>query len=145
MKPGSLLPHSQELAASCPYPEPKSDSREMVRNMVKSLRCGVVSTSPSPQARGPPLAGFPRLLIQYIRSCSPYRVRDGTRWRHCATSRKVAGSIPYMGIVIVFSRSPSDRTMALASTQTLAESNTRVISWGGSKDGWCVGLRTLQP
>jgi len=36
------------------------------------LRRGVVSTSPYPQARGPPLVGSPRLLIRYIRSCPPY-------------------------------------------------------------------------
>ena len=29
---------------------------------------GVVSTSPNPQAGGPPLVGCPRLLIQFIRS-----------------------------------------------------------------------------
>jgi hypothetical protein len=33
---------------------------------------GVVSTSPKPQAGGPPLVGCPRLLIQYIRSYHPY-------------------------------------------------------------------------
>ena len=32
-----------------------------------------VSTSPNPQAGGPPLVGSPRLLIQYIRSYPPYR------------------------------------------------------------------------
>ena len=37
------------------------------------LRGGVVSTSPNPQAGGPPLVGCPRLLIQFIRSYSPYR------------------------------------------------------------------------
>jgi hypothetical protein len=37
-------------------------------------RLGVVSTSPSPQAEGPPLVGHPRLLIQYI--CS-----DPSYWR----------------------------------------------------------------
>jgi hypothetical protein len=37
------------------------------------LRWGVVSTSPNPQAGGPPLVGCPRLhIIQYIRSCPPY-------------------------------------------------------------------------
>src|SRR5215469_15427868 len=36
-------------------------------------RGGVVSTSPNPQAGGPPLVGCPRLLIQYIRSYPPYR------------------------------------------------------------------------
>jgi hypothetical protein len=33
----------------------------------------VISTSPNPQVRGPPLVGCPRLLIQFIRSYPPYR------------------------------------------------------------------------
>jgi hypothetical protein len=37
------------------------------------LRRGVVSTSPNPQAGGPPHVGCPRLLIQFIHSYSPYR------------------------------------------------------------------------
>ena len=37
------------------------------------LQGRVVSTSPNPQAGGPPLVGCPRLLIQYIRSYPPYR------------------------------------------------------------------------
>ena len=36
-------------------------------------RGGVVSTSPNPQAGGPPLVGCPRLLIQFIRSYPPYQ------------------------------------------------------------------------
>jgi hypothetical protein len=43
--------------------------------------------------------------------------------RCCATNRKVAGSITD-GV------SPSDRTMALGSTQLLIEMSTRSISWG---------------
>jgi len=38
---------------------------------------------------------------------------------------------------------PSDRTMALGSTQRLTEMSTRCIFWG--KDGRCVGLTTLPP
>ena len=37
------------------------------------LRRGVVSTSPNPQAGGPPLVGCPRLLILFIHSYPPYR------------------------------------------------------------------------
>ena len=37
------------------------------------LQGGVVSTSPNPQAGGPPLVGCPRLLIPFIRSYDPYR------------------------------------------------------------------------
>ena len=40
---------------------------------INVLHWGVVSPSPNPQAGGPPLVGCPRLLIQYIRSYSPYR------------------------------------------------------------------------
>jgi hypothetical protein len=40
---------------------------------IRFLRRGVVSTSPNPQAGGPPLVGCPRLLIQFIHSYPPYR------------------------------------------------------------------------
>ena len=50
--------------------------------------------------------------------------------RCCATNRKVAGSIPDVVIGIFHSHNPSDRTMALGSTQTLTEMSTRSISWG---------------
>ena len=36
------------------------------------LQGGVVSTSPNPQAGGPPLVGCPRLLIKFIGSYPPY-------------------------------------------------------------------------
>jgi hypothetical protein len=39
---------------------------------IRVLRGGVVSTSPNPQAGGPPLVGCPRLLIQFIHSYPPY-------------------------------------------------------------------------
>ena len=43
--------------------------------------------------------------------------------RHCAMSRKVAGSIPD-GIIGIF-HNPSGRTVALESTQTLTDMHTR--------------------
>jgi hypothetical protein len=57
-----------------------------------------------------------------------------TRWRswlrHNATSRKVAGSIPY-GVTGIFHwHNPSGRTMSLGSTQPLTEMNTGYISCG---------------
>ena len=61
----------------------------------------------------------------------------------CATSRKVAGSIPYGVTEIVHRHNPSDRTMALGSTQPLTEVSTRNISWG--KGGRRVRLTTLPP
>jgi hypothetical protein len=36
------------------------------------LRRGVISTSPNPQAGGPPLVACPRLLIQFMHSYPPY-------------------------------------------------------------------------
>jgi len=49
---------------------------------------------------------------------------------HCATSRKVAGSIPDGVIGIFHGHNPSVRTMALGSTQSLTEMSTRNVSWG---------------
>jgi len=65
-------------------------------------------------------------------------------WRCCATNRNVTGSIPDGVTGIFHSHNPSDRTMALGSTQPLTEMSTRSISWGG-KSGRCVRLTTLPP
>ena len=57
----------------------------------------------------------------------------GTRWRsslrHCATRRKVAGSIPDCVIAIFHWHNPSGRTMSQGLTQPLTEMSTRNISW----------------
>jgi hypothetical protein len=49
--------------------------------------------------------------------------------RFCATNRKVAGSIPGGVTGILHSHNPSDRTVALGSTQHLTEMSTRSIFW----------------
>ena len=68
-------------------------------------------------------------------------VRGG--WlRHCATSRKVAGSIPDGVIGIFLLNIPYGRIMALGLTQPLTEMSTKSISLVG-KGGRCVGLTTL--
>jgi hypothetical protein len=58
----------------------------------------------------------------------------GTRWRswlrHCATNRRVAGSVPDGAIGLFHWHNPSGRTMALGLTQPLTEMRTRNISWG---------------
>ena len=58
----------------------------------------------------------------------------GTRWgsllRHCATRRKVAGSIPDDVIGIFHLHNSSGRIMALGLAQPLTEMSTRNISWG---------------
>jgi hypothetical protein len=68
----------------------------------------------------------------------------GTWWRswlrHCATNRKVAGSIPDGGIF--HWHNPSGRTVAQRSTQPLTEISATNMPWGG-KGGRCVGLTTL--
>ena len=60
-------------------------------------------------------------------------VNLGTRWcswlRHCATSRKVAASIPDDVGIFRWSNPPG-RSMALGSTQSLTEMSTRGISCG---------------
>jgi hypothetical protein len=48
----------------------------------------------------------------------------------CATNRKVAGSIPAGVIGIFHWHIPSDRSMALGTTQLLTEMSTRSIFWG---------------
>ena len=49
--------------------------------------------------------------------------------RHCATSRKVAVSIPDGVIGMFHWHNPSGRTMALGYTQSVTEMSTRNISW----------------
>jgi hypothetical protein len=49
---------------------------------------------------------------------------------YCATNRNVAGSIPDGVIGIFHWHNPSDRTMALGSTQPVTEMSTRSISCG---------------
>jgi len=62
--------------------------------------------------------------------------------RHCATNQKVAGSIPEDVIGNFYWHNLSGCTMALGSTQPLAEMITKNISWRGKGDR-CVGLTTL--
>jgi hypothetical protein len=54
--------------------------------------------------------------------------------RHCATSQKVAGSIPE-GVIEIFHWLNSSRTMALGSIQSLTETSTRGISSGVNAAG----------
>jgi hypothetical protein len=50
--------------------------------------------------------------------------------RYCATSRKVASSIPDGAIGIFHLLNSSSRTMTSGSTQPLTEMSTRNNSWG---------------
>ena len=59
-------------ARHLPYPQSRPEVSVHNSQQNHFLWRGVVDTSPNPQARGPPLVGCPRLLIQYIRSYPPY-------------------------------------------------------------------------
>jgi hypothetical protein len=50
--------------------------------------------------------------------------------RYCATSQKVAGSIPDVVMEFFIDIIPSDRTMTLGSTRPATEMSTSRISWG---------------
>jgi hypothetical protein len=73
-----------------------------------------------------------KMLITFGIGCFTFW-NGGTRWRsrlrHCATSRKVAGSIPDGVIVIFHLHNPSSRTMALGSTEHITEMSTGNIFW----------------
>jgi hypothetical protein len=64
MEPEISSPFSQEPASS-------EDQFNVLLRMCFFLWWTVVSPPPNQQARGPPLVGSPRLLIQYIRSYPP--------------------------------------------------------------------------
>jgi len=85
--------------------------------------------------RGEMKAACPLLRSFYNNNTDTKKLWEARCWwrswlRHCATSRKVAGSIPD-GVTGIFHwRNPSSRTMALGSTQPLTEMSTRNVSWG---------------
>jgi len=66
-------------------------------------------------------------LLKYVRII---RDRGGTVVKILCDKSEVAGSIPNGVIGIFHWYNPSDRTMALGSTQPLIEMSTRSISWG---------------
>jgi hypothetical protein len=97
-----------------------------------------------------PLMFVIRILIisksQSVCSSRSAVTLGGTRWRsllrHCATGRKVAGTIPFGVITIFHSCNPSGRTMT--------DRNEYQVYFllgrgGGGKGGRCVGLTNLPP
>jgi hypothetical protein len=81
------------------------------------------------------------LVCNYMSLGGPLMV---AQWlRYCATNRKVAGSIPDSVTGIFHWHNPSDRTMALGSTQLLTEWVPGAFP--GGKVGRCVGLINLPP
>jgi hypothetical protein len=63
--------------------------------------------------------------------------------RHCATNRKVAGSIPD-GVTGIFQcLNPSGRLVVLGSTQPLTEMSTRNLSWVRRADNLTTSMCRL--
>jgi hypothetical protein len=57
------------------------------------------------------------------------------RLSYCATNQKVAGEIPDGVMEIFIDINPSERTIALGSTQSLTEMSTRSVCWGVNTAG----------
>jgi len=88
---------------------------------------------------------FSQILFPYMFSKIKFLGRWRSWLRHCATSRKVAGSI-LSGVTGTFhSHNPSGCIMALGSTQSRTEMSTRNSSWGGGRRpiSWADNLTTF--
>jgi hypothetical protein len=82
------------------------------------------------QSKNFPLGGNTAIVFEIIRSTCDIGAWGGVVVKALHTSRTVPGSIPG-GVTGFFSDiSPSDRNMALRSTQSLVKMSTRNISWG---------------
>jgi len=104
---------------------------------LSSLVCNfMISKSPSPSG-----ALLSWLSSKWLSPSVPLKFchhdykTGGTRWRiwlkHCAISRKVAGSIPD-GVIGIFHRlKPCGCNMSVVSTQTETEMRNWVVSWRG--------------
>jgi hypothetical protein len=73
--------------------------------------------------------------FEFVPGNKVWTVIEGGMWWHswlrqCATSWKIAGSIPDGVTGIFHSHNPTGRTMALGLTQPLTEISTRNNSWG---------------
>jgi hypothetical protein len=113
---------------------------ECVKVLLISKLCGVFSFTlrrlyPSERACGNCwMGGWPRLkaVVHVVSKLLKVPSFVGTavaQWlRYCATNRKVPGSIPDGVMEFFIDINPSDRTMALGSTQPLTEIRTRCIS-----------------
>ena len=89
--------------------------------------------------------------IEILSWALSYLHRRGTRWRswlrHCATSRKVLGSITDVVIGIFHWNSPSGftKTLGVDSASKRNEYQGYFLGRVGGKGGRCVGLTTLLP
>jgi len=70
------------------------------------------------------------LRFTEVELCNLRSGRAMAQLRHCASGLKAAGSISEGDTGILHWHNPSGRTMAMGSTQPLAEMSTRNTSWG---------------
>jgi len=68
----SQVPPTVPILSPHQWINPGLRHRIIFCNMIRFLQWGVYRTSPKLEAGVPPLVGFPRLLIQYIRSYPSY-------------------------------------------------------------------------
>jgi hypothetical protein len=107
----------------------------------------LLSLSYLPYSLASDLFGNLHIALRNFVSVHVFQIKFLGRWRgwlrHCATSRKVAGSV-LNGVTGTFHwHNPSGCIMALGSTQTLKKWGPGIFP--GGKGGRCVGLTTLPP
>ena len=99
------------------------------RNKIRFNSEELWAPRPNPKLEDHTLSAVRDCLFNIFAALSILRTTVAQRLRCCATNRKVAGSIPD-GVTGVFHwHNPSERTMALGSTQPLTEMSTGSISW----------------
>ena len=105
------------------------------------LRGGVVSASPNPQAGGPPLVGFPRLLIQFIRSYPPYQrpflhpQPEDAPWRGDRDPQTQMNGIRWwIDLCVLF-------THALLSAAPVVSYYSYIICWNNTVDHFLIICR----
>ena len=120
-----------------------------VQTVCETVKVGISTTLQvgRPKNRGLIQGRDKRFLSEKSRllmGAHPASFSMSTVVKHCATSRKVAGSFPDCVINIFHWRHPSSHPVTLGgSTRPLTEMITKDISWG--KGGRCVGLTPLPP
>jgi hypothetical protein len=73
-----------------------------------------------------PVQAYIWIAVPFMELC----LTEGCWIRDCATNQKFTGLIPGGVSEFFIDTNPSDRTMALGTTQPLTEMSTGSISWG---------------
>jgi hypothetical protein len=119
--------HEQEIFPFLQHSRPDVRSSQPPIQRVTGPLSPRVKRSEREADQAPPSVAYIKNVYLYMAG-GPLMV---AQWlRYCATNRKVVGSIPDHVIGIFHWHNPSDRTMALGSTQPLTKMSTRRISLG---------------